>query len=428
MNDKLVAFDIGESQVHLVYYANKQVKKAICAPLPDNLVANGEILSMDAMADFLKELAKQNGIPRAAAAVILPDSLVFTRNVSVPLMTESQLAYNLPYEFKDYLTHEKSDYFFDYAVQERVVVEPEEPAYTPEQPGTGQGASQGAFQPFQPAYQQGQGAQGFGQGAAAGTFGQGAAAGTFGQGAAAGTFGTQAAAGTFGTQAAPAAQTTQTAQRAENEQPQAQELKLFACATLKETIAQYRGMFHRAGFKLKIAIPEEAAYAAILRARIESGAQQATSTDTCFVDIGFNAIRMLFYQGDSFYSRRIINLGTKDVVLAIADARNVDAHMAYEYLRSNYEDVVNAPAALDLYQRMAVEIMKAINFYNYNNREQMLERIYLCGGGAGIVPLQTAIDNHIEAHIRSAEELLPEKAQVENPLLFIKALGCALQE
>lgn len=410
MNDKLVAFDIGESQVHLVYYANKQVKKAICAPLPDNLVANGEILSMDAMADFLKELAKQNSVPRAAAAVILPDSLVFTRNVSVPLMTESQLAYNLPYEFKDYLTHEKSDYFFDYAVQERVVVEPEEPAYTPEQPGTGQGAAQGAFQPFQPAYQQGQGAQGFGQGAAAGTFG------------------TQAAAGTFGTQAAPAAQTTQTAQRAENEQPQAQELKLFACATLKETIAQYRGMFHRAGFKLKIAIPEEAAYAAILRARIESGAQQATGTDTCFVDIGFNAIRMLFYQGDSFYSRRIINLGTKDVVLAIADARNVDAHMAYEYLRSNYEDVVNAPAALDLYQRMAVEIMKAINFYNYNNREQMLERIYLCGGGAGIVPLQTAIDNHIEAHIRSAEELLPEKAQVENPLLFIKALGCALQE
>ena len=410
MNDKLVAFDIGESQVHLVYYANKQVKKAICAPLPDNLVANGEILSMDAMADFLKELAKQNGIPRAAAAVVLPDSLVFTRNVSVPLMTESQLAYNLPYEFKDYLTHEKSDYFFDYAVQERVVVEPEEPAYIPEQPGTGQGAGQGAFQPFQPAYQQGQGAQGFGQGAAAGTFG------------------TQAAAGTFGTQAAPAAQTTQTAQRAENEQPQAQELKLFACATLKETIAQYRGMFHRAGFKLKIAIPEEAAYAAILRARIESGAQQATSTDTCFVDIGFNAIRMLFYQGDSFYSRRIINLGTKDVVLAIADARNVDAHMAYEYLRSNYEDVVNAPAALDLYQRMAVEIMKAINFYNYNNREQMLERIYLCGGGAGIAPLQTAIDNHIEAHIRSAEELLPEKAQVENPLLFIKALGCALQE
>ena len=334
MNDKLVAFDMGESQVHLVYYANKQVKKAVCGALPDNLVANGEILSMDAMADFLKEFTKQNGIPRAAAAVILPDSLVFTRNVSVPLMTESQLAYNLPYEFKDYLTHEKSDYFFDYAVQEP----------------------------------------------------------------------------------------------AESEQPQAQELKLFACATLKETIAQYRGMFHRAGFKLKCAIPEEAAYAAILRARIESGAQQATGTDTCFVDIGFNAIRMLFYQGDSFYSRRIINLGMKDVVLAIADARNVDAHMAYEYLRSNYEDVVNASAAVDLYQRMAVEIMKAINFYNYNNREQMLERIYLCGGGAGIVPLQTAIDNHIEAHIRSAEELLPEKAQVENPLLFIKALGCALQE
>ncbi len=33
-------------------------------------------------------------------------------------MTEQQLAYNLPFEFHDFLTEEKSKYFFDYSVRE----------------------------------------------------------------------------------------------------------------------------------------------------------------------------------------------------------------------------------------------------------------------------------------------------------------------
>lgn len=85
--------------------------------LPDNMVSGGEIVSMDAMADFIKEMAKENGISRGAAAVILPGTLVFTRNVTVPAMTDGQLLYNLPFEFKDYLTQEKNKYYFDYAVR-----------------------------------------------------------------------------------------------------------------------------------------------------------------------------------------------------------------------------------------------------------------------------------------------------------------------
>jgi type IV pilus assembly protein PilM len=390
MNDRLVAFDIGESQVQLVYYANKQVKKAVCAALPDNLVLNGEILSMDAMADFLKETAKKNDIPRANAAVIIPESLVFTRNVSVPLMTEAQLVYNLPYEFKDYLTHEKNDYFFDYAVQERVAVEEDED-YSQDLSSSQNSHVQGnEYEPaqtkssFKP-LQIGKSSQ------------------------------------------RNAGQQEQQEQQEHGKHAQAEELKLFACATLKETIAQYRNMFNRAGFKLKVAIPEEAAYAALLRSRIEHGVHE-TVEDTCFVDVGFSCVRMQFYKGDSFYSRRIINLGMRDLVRSIADVHNVDEHMAYEYLITNYEDVVNEQTSVEVYQRMAVEIMKAVNFYNYNNRDQMLNCLYLCGGGSEILPLQNEIDGHIDAEIRSAVELLPESARVDNAIMFVKALGCAMQE
>ena len=68
MAGNLIALDIGQYQAKLVWYAGKSVKKAVAAPLPDGLVENGEIRAMDAMADFLKQTAKENGIPRRSSA------------------------------------------------------------------------------------------------------------------------------------------------------------------------------------------------------------------------------------------------------------------------------------------------------------------------------------------------------------------------
>ena len=325
MAGNLVAFDLGEAQAKLVWYSGSTRKKAVCAALPDRLVSNGEIVSMDAMADFLRETARANAIPRTAAAVILPASVVFTRNVDVPAMTDAQLAYNLPFEFKDYLTQEKSLYYFDYAVQELV----------PDETGA------------------------------------------------------------------------------------IRQMRLFACATLKKTIEAYREMFRRAGFRLKSAIPEEAAYAALLSNR---GAE-----DTCFVDLGYNAIRMQILHGSSFMTRRTIDLGLRDLVQSLAQTRGVDEHMAYEHLRSDYEGALTEPASLELYHRMAVEIMKAVNFYNYNNREQTLRRIYLCGGGAALAPIHDAISELTDLEVHGAAELLPDSASLDEPWLFVKAIGCAMQ-
>ena len=327
MSENMIAFDIGESQLKIVWYAGATRKKAICAALPDNLVAGGEIISMDAMADFIKEIARTHGIARANAAVILPDSKVFTRNVNVPAMTDAQLAYNLPYEFKDYLNRDKSEYYFDYAVQELV----------------------------------------------------------------------------------------------RDDMGEVKQMKLFACAALKKTIDDYRDMFRRAGFRLKSAIPEEAAYAAVLAAR------SVNDSDTCFVDIGYSAIRMQFFKGDSFVTRRTVNLGMCDLVLSISESRGVDSHMAYEHMRSDYENALDSQGAMNLYRSMAVEIMKAVNFYNYNNREQMLSRIYLCGGGAALGQIKAAISELTDMEIRCADELLEDAGTIDEPWIYIKSIGCALQ-
>jgi len=73
MTGNIVSFDIGSAQIKLVWCAGGVCKAAVSAPVPDGLVRSGTIVSMDAMADLLRQLAKENNLPRSAqAAVILP--------------------------------------------------------------------------------------------------------------------------------------------------------------------------------------------------------------------------------------------------------------------------------------------------------------------------------------------------------------------
>lgn len=117
MSKRYVGFDIGNDTLKMVYVSGRRVKRTVFAHIPEELVASGVVTDMDAMADFISNTAKENSIPlMAGASVILPSSLVYVRNLNLPLMTDQQLKYNLPFEFKDYLGEESARYIFDYSV------------------------------------------------------------------------------------------------------------------------------------------------------------------------------------------------------------------------------------------------------------------------------------------------------------------------
>lgn len=59
-----------------------------------------------------------------------------------------------------------------------------------------------------------------------------------------------------------------------------------------------------------------------------------------------------------------------------------------------------------VYARIAVEVMKAVNFFNYNNRQQELTDLCLCSGGCNIIPLRQALAETTHLHLHTAQELL----------------------
>lgn len=122
MAGNLTAFDIGESTLKMVQLAHGKIRRTFCLDMPEQLVSEGVIRYPDAMAEFLRHAIRQAGFGRGRAAVLLPEALVAVRNVELPLMTQAQLRYNLPFEFREYLTQEKGQYY--YAVRPRTATQP----------------------------------------------------------------------------------------------------------------------------------------------------------------------------------------------------------------------------------------------------------------------------------------------------------------
>ncbi len=114
----VLGIDIGHERLKLVLLSNGKVKKTVVVETPENLVKNGVVVSQETMGEFLRETMKEHGISASQAAYVLNGERVYVRNVTMPIMTAEQLLYNLPYEFRDYITEELKDYYFDYAMRE----------------------------------------------------------------------------------------------------------------------------------------------------------------------------------------------------------------------------------------------------------------------------------------------------------------------
>ena len=198
------------------------------------------------------------------------------------------------------------------------------------------------------------------------------------------------------------------------------ELELLIAAAPKAEINEYRTVLRKAGVKLETAVPEYLAYRNLLRAYAGSD----RPAEICIVDLGHSAIRIHMYRGAVYDTSRVVEFGGASLEALIADARSVDQHVAASYLTNNYEGAQELPICQELYTRIGVEILRAVNFYSFNNPGSELKDIY-CGGGLSRVPaLMKTIQTELNSlRVHSVGELMPPGGDA----LFPTAVGAALQ-
>ncbi len=323
-----VGFDIGNHAIHIAVQKGGSIVRGITMRLPEDLVKNGTITSYEAMTDFLKELRRSQKLRVRTAALVLPAPLCYCRRFYVSANTRDQLMFNLPYGFKDFITDDKSNYFFDCSVISAV--------------------SKGKDLP--------------------------------------------------------------------------PELDVFAAATRKEIVRDYAAMFSKAGFKLKTIIPEEFAYVNLLR-RFKGDAHHHG-----VLNIGHNAVKLYLFDGTLFESVRVIDYGCNALDEVISEHFGVDSYMAGTYRENNFSGCNELEGCRSIYNAMAIEVLKAVNFYLFNGGGT-LEHLHCCGGGAHNEALMNTLRSVLPVKLIDLDEFFEEnksKDDIDFPLVAAAA-GATMQ-
>ena len=335
----VLGIDIGYDQLKMALVDNGQVVQVALAQMPENLLKDGHFTSIETMASLIREGMKEYGISANRAAVVLPNENVYVRNVEMPVMTEDQLAYNLPFEFHDYITGEVSDYLFDYAVLG--MSEPD-------------AAEQNDF--------------------------------------------------------------------AEPEDP---ELHLMAVGIERSIIDDIQLMLRKAGLKLVKSAPALCSYISLIRDRQANMVE--LSNEIGILDIGYHAITMYMYKGDQHVATREFEIGLSSLDDIVADIYGVEKHLAHTYVLNNFENCLENEECINFYDNIAVELMRAINFYQFSNQGSTLRDLWVCGGGALNVPLVRSIDDTLDVDLHLSHELLPDGENIPQYNSFLQAIGITFE-
>lgn len=352
MAKSCLGIDIGKDQLKLVLMKGENIVKTASVQMPEGLLKDGRIVSVETTGELIRKTMKENKIRCKEAAVVVSSGICFLRNVTMPEMTAEQLVYNLPYEFRDYITDELKKYVFDYSW------------------GSGEEMPKG--------------------------------------------------------KKLKKASKKKEEKPEEEENQKRNEMELLAAAAPLEVMEDLRLMTRKAGLKLTFAAPEVSACENLLHYKLRN--EQDKNKEYGILDLGSTSSRLFIFKGDRHQVTRVIERGMEQVEELLADNFHIDIHLAHTWLLANHEDCIHSEVCQDAFSQISVELMRALNFYQFSNPDSRLEDIYICGGGASIATMRQSLEENLDVKIHEAGELLERMngSGDEASSLWMLAAGTAL--
>ena len=204
------------------------------------------------------------------------------------------------------------------------------------------------------------------------------------------------------------------------------EMILTGAVMSKESVASYINIFKNAGFRLRTLIPQEIALSNIMKVAVAEERIEKEK-EYCIINIGHRATQVYIFKGDALMVLRNIHIGSSSIDKIIAENENVDEFVARTHKNKNYNNVLEKDYCREAFGRIAVEIMKVINFYRFNNRESQLSDMYFAGGGSNIKPLCENIAAVNSATARSIRELMSSNVDTDMDMSGTLAVGVLMQ-
>ncbi|MBR2788117.1 MAG: pilus assembly protein PilM, partial [Erysipelotrichaceae bacterium] len=165
-----------------------------------------------------------------------------------------------------------------------------------------------------------------------------------------------------------------------DEEGKVTEMELLGAVVNKSLLEKYQEMFKRAGLKLVKAGPRETALSCLVTILNEGNEEK----DFAILDLGYKTTKVEIFKDGVYEVTRTIESGAEDIVNVIAEIFDVDPHIASAYLETNKDNVQENERCVDIYSSIATEVMRVMNYYNFENPDSTLDTLYYCGGASYI--------------------------------------------
>lgn len=444
MGKKYLGIDIEDRFLKLVVMKDGKVLKTCLEVMPDNIVMGGRIAAFHALSDYLRDTVHRNKIRVKDVAFALPSETYYIRRVKLPKMTAAQLQINLPYEFHDYLQDDTDQYVFDYsvlsvdeksmelliaalskrqveqykemckrgglrlcklvpdvlAIQEIVLPSENPAAYrkrlaaqeksrSEEEKRENRSEAREKKQHLRDRKRNGLSVEELSARAAE-------------EARANGMQPADAVSATPGNAAAPAnGMTPGNAAASANGM------------TPRNTAASANGM-----------APLNAASSGSIAAAEEK------RKDYAVLSLEYSRDRLHFFSNGAYEITRNLGVTEKQICEVIAQNEGVDIHIAQLMLDQNQNHVLEQEQVSDLLQSVATEVMRVMNFYNYNNPCNTIDAIYYYGREVDSAFLER-IQSMTELPIRPLTDLLEESSRTAGAgnelLMMLQGYGAVLE-
>ncbi|NWO21904.1 pilus assembly protein PilM [Oribacterium sp. oral taxon 102] len=200
-------------------------------------------------------------------------------------------------------------------------------------------------------------------------------------------------------------------------------LVIQAAAMSKQLIDRYRELQRFAKLNLLGLIPEPLAYQRLLRHYNEANAV-SMDQDYAVLDMGEQALRIHFFSEGWYETTRTLETGGRNVVERVSERSGSDSHIVRLRIEADQDGILGSDELRQLYEADAVQLMRVLNFYSFNNPKNTIDALYCCGGGVNAEPMLHALTEQISLPVRLLTELMgtvPEpyrRAAAEGPQAY----------
>ena len=178
-------------------------------------------------------------------------------------------------------------------------------------------------------------------------------------------------------------------------------MDLLAVAAPQDLMESYVEMFKRAGLRAIVGTPKVLAVNNVFRTLYP----ELMERDYAVLDLGQEVSRIDIYSRGVYEVSKNIEIGYKDLIEALAGEKQCDFAAAEKMLRENTDNVQSLEICQELYNRIAINAMRALNYYTFEHHDNLMDMVYYYGGGSNIGPLVDEIKSAVELEFVPMSEL-----------------------